>query len=54
MVATGGNMESLAKLTGVSPDDTGTTTIGLADLQRVIESIARLSYRQRVDQLGLP
>jgi len=53
MVATGGNMESLAKLTGVTPDDTGTTTIGLADLQRVIESIARLSYRQRVDQLGL-
>jgi len=53
MIATGGNIESLAKLTNVAPDDTGMVTISLGDLQRVIESVARLSFRQRVEQLGL-
>jgi len=53
MIATGGNIESLAKLTGVAADASGVTTIGLSDLQKVIDSLARLSFNQRISQLGL-
>lgn len=51
-VATGGNIEALAKLAG-EPDEVGVSTVPLERLRAVIEQLARLSFRQRVEQLGL-
>ncbi len=52
-VATGGNMESLARLAGAAIGADGVSVVPLSRLRAVIEKVARLSYRQRVDQLGL-
>jgi exopolyphosphatase/guanosine-5'-triphosphate,3'-diphosphate pyrophosphatase len=52
-IATGGNIESLAKLAAAEPDDKGISRIPLQRLREMIELLARLSYRQRVDDLGL-
>ncbi len=51
-IATGGNIESLAKLAGF-PDETGITQLPVETLRSVIEQLARLSYNQRVNDLGL-
>ncbi len=51
-IATGGNIEALAKLAGF-PDEVGVTRLPVDTLRSVIEELARLSYRQRVDDLGL-
>lgn len=52
-VATGGNIEALAKLAQAGPDENGVARMPLARLRELIETLARLSYRQRVDDLGL-
>lgn len=52
-IATGGNAESLAALAGAKPDARGVSRIPLADLRRIIELLARTSFRRRVDELGL-
>jgi len=51
-IATGGNIEELAKLAGF-PDEVGVTRLPVETLGSVIEQLARLSYRQRVEDLGL-
>jgi exopolyphosphatase/guanosine-5'-triphosphate,3'-diphosphate pyrophosphatase len=51
-VATGGNIETLAKLGGF-PDELSVSHLPVATLRAIIEQLARLSYRERVDQLGL-
>jgi len=51
-VATGGNIESLAKLGGF-PDELSVSHLPLDTLRSIIEQLAQLSYRERVDQLGL-
>lgn len=51
-IATGGNIEALAKLAGF-PDEAGVTRLPVETLRSVIEQLARLSYHQRVEQLGL-
>ncbi len=51
-IATGGNIETLAKLTG-SRDEDGVSHLPLGDLKSVIERLARMSYHQRVEELGL-
>ena len=51
-IATGGNIEALAKVAGFS-DETGVTQLPVETLRAVIEQLARMSYRQRVDDLGL-
>lgn len=51
-VATGGNIETLAKLGGF-PDELSVSHLPVDTLRAVIEQLARLSYRERVDQLGL-
>ncbi len=51
-IATGGNIETLAKVAGFS-DETGVTQLPVDLLRAVIEQLARLSYRQRVEDLGL-
>jgi exopolyphosphatase/guanosine-5'-triphosphate,3'-diphosphate pyrophosphatase len=52
-IATGGNIETLARLAGGEPDASGVARIQLGRLREQIEALARLSYRQRVDDLGL-
>lgn len=51
-VATGGNIETLAKLGGFS-DEMSVTHLPVDTLRTIIEQLARLSFRERVDQLGL-
>ncbi len=52
-IATGGNIETLSKLAGAYPDEVGVSRVPVPDLQAVIERLALMSYRERVDQLGL-
>jgi exopolyphosphatase/guanosine-5'-triphosphate,3'-diphosphate pyrophosphatase len=51
-IATGGNIETLAKLGG-SKDDEGVSTLPLDVLGGVIDRLAKMSFRERVDELGL-
>jgi exopolyphosphatase/guanosine-5'-triphosphate,3'-diphosphate pyrophosphatase len=51
-IATGGNIEALARLGGF-PDEEGITVLPVETLRTVIETLARMSYRQRVTELGL-
>jgi exopolyphosphatase/guanosine-5'-triphosphate,3'-diphosphate pyrophosphatase len=51
-IATGGNIEAIAKLAGF-PDEVGVTRLPVDTLRSVIEQLARLSYRERVEELGL-
>jgi exopolyphosphatase/guanosine-5'-triphosphate,3'-diphosphate pyrophosphatase len=52
-VATGGNSESLADLTSAQADSDGVAMMPVADLESAIELLARLSYKERVEKLGL-
>ena len=52
-IATGGNIETLAKLGGAVPDGNGVCRLPLAQLRSMVEQLARMSYRQRVTELGL-
>jgi exopolyphosphatase/guanosine-5'-triphosphate,3'-diphosphate pyrophosphatase len=53
LIATGGNIEALAALAGAEPDDLGVSRIAIEELRSVIDTLARLSYTQRVKDLGL-
>jgi exopolyphosphatase/guanosine-5'-triphosphate,3'-diphosphate pyrophosphatase len=53
LIATGGNVEALARLAGAAPDDVGVAELSLAALRNLIETLAKLSFRQRVEQLDL-
>lgn len=52
-IVTGGNMESLAQLAGVLPRADGVSVVTVRALRSVTNTLSRLSYRQRVTQLGL-
>jgi exopolyphosphatase/guanosine-5'-triphosphate,3'-diphosphate pyrophosphatase len=52
-IATGGNIESIARLAGAAPDYAGVSTLTLHNLRSVIERLARLPTQERVSQLGL-
>jgi exopolyphosphatase/guanosine-5'-triphosphate,3'-diphosphate pyrophosphatase len=51
-IATGGNIETLAKLAGAEPSPE-VSRLPVDSLRAVVEQLARMSYRQRVDELGL-
>ncbi len=51
-IATGGNIETLASLGGYQLDH-GVTTLTVDTLRAVIDRLARMSYRERVEELGL-
>lgn len=53
VIATGGNAEALAKLTGSNVARGSVAAVPVAALRGVIEMLSRLSYRQRVEELGL-
>jgi exopolyphosphatase / guanosine-5'-triphosphate,3'-diphosphate pyrophosphatase len=52
-IATGGNIEALARLAGIDGGATGIGLVPLATLRGVIDTLSRLSFRQRVAELGL-
>jgi exopolyphosphatase/guanosine-5'-triphosphate,3'-diphosphate pyrophosphatase len=52
-VATGGNIEALAKLAAAPADAQGMATLSTADLRGVIDLLARLPFHERMAQLGL-
>ncbi|HYH81969.1 MAG TPA: Ppx/GppA phosphatase family protein [Longimicrobium sp.] len=52
-IATGGNAESLARLAGANPGRGRVAAVPVQTLRGVMEMLSRLSFRQRVDQLGL-
>ncbi len=51
-IATGGNIETLAKLAGTRDED-GVSHLAVTDLRSIIERLAQMSYHQRVQDLGL-
>lgn len=53
VIATGGNIEALAKLGGRPPRGGRPGSIGMDELRETIRMLAGLSYRQRVEELGL-
>lgn len=52
-VATGGNIEALARLADAKPDRNGVATLRVDDLRKITERLAILSYHERVTQLSL-
>jgi exopolyphosphatase/guanosine-5'-triphosphate,3'-diphosphate pyrophosphatase len=52
-MATGGNMEDLAVLAKARREDSGVSVVDLQNLDAVIERLARLTYEQRIEKLGL-
>jgi exopolyphosphatase/guanosine-5'-triphosphate,3'-diphosphate pyrophosphatase len=53
VIATGGNIEALARLAGTAPVAGRPGSLTVEELQGAIQMLSRLSYRQRVDGLGL-
>lgn len=53
VIATGGNIEALAQLAGPQQEEDAVPIITRSELRRVIERLSRLSYAQRVGELGL-
>jgi exopolyphosphatase/guanosine-5'-triphosphate,3'-diphosphate pyrophosphatase len=51
-IATGGNIEALAKLGGYELDE-GVMNLSVETLRTVIERLARMSFHERVNELGL-
>jgi exopolyphosphatase/guanosine-5'-triphosphate,3'-diphosphate pyrophosphatase len=52
-VATGGNIEALVALAGTAKDPKGVARFPAADLRSAIDLLSRLSFHERIDQLGL-
>ena len=53
LIATGGSAETIVKLVGSEVGAGGVATLGLGELRAVLATLSRLSFRQRVDELGL-
>ncbi len=53
LIATGGNMEAIARLVGQDPDGERAARVEVADLRKLMETLSKMSYRQRVEGLGL-
>ena len=53
VIATGGNIETLAQLAGPRLQEDGVPILTRTELRKVIRQLSRLSYAQRVSQLGL-
>jgi exopolyphosphatase / guanosine-5'-triphosphate,3'-diphosphate pyrophosphatase len=52
-IATGGNIEDLAKLCLLPPGENGVAILPLSKLQSIIEVLFRLSYKERIAELNL-
>jgi exopolyphosphatase/guanosine-5'-triphosphate,3'-diphosphate pyrophosphatase len=52
-IATGGNMDELARLAGAEPDENGVSVVRIEDLRKTIGRLAGLTVEERIEQLGL-
>ncbi len=52
-IATGGNSETLAQMAMAAVDSEGVARFPVSTLSSLIQKLARLSYRERMEQLGL-
>ena len=53
LIATGGNIEALAKLAEAPRDGNGVARLPVEELDALNRRLAKLSYHQRMEQLGL-
>ncbi|MGH7447898.1 MAG: HD domain-containing protein [Longimicrobiales bacterium] len=53
VIATGGNIEELARLSAAAVDATGVAYLPLKDLARTIDRLAELSFEQRIQRFDL-
>lgn len=53
VIATGGNIETLADLSGARRDARGVARLAMGDLQALIGKLAALTYNERVHDMGL-
>jgi len=51
-VATGGNIDALAKIAG-DVDEMGVCTLELSELRAIMKRLGKLSYTERIEQMGL-
>jgi len=51
-VATGGNIDALAKLVGAPQDERGVASLSVSDLDSAIDLLGRLSFQERMVQFG--
>lgn len=52
-MATGGNIDDLARLSGASPDEQGVSVLPLKDLRKTIAALDELSVEERIEELQL-
>ncbi len=52
-IATGGNIDELARVAGVSPDDDGVCLLELDDLRKATETLAGMTVEQRIQEFDL-
>ena len=53
LIATGGNIEALANFVSAELDDGGVATLARSDLESTIDLLAQLSFKDKVEQLGM-
>jgi exopolyphosphatase/guanosine-5'-triphosphate,3'-diphosphate pyrophosphatase len=53
LIATGGNIEALARLAAAPVDDAGVAHLAVKDLEASVQLLTRLSYTERVQRLNL-
>lgn len=53
LLATGGNIEELARLAGAQPDDDGVSRLPLSELRRVIDDLGEVGVEERMQRWGL-
>ena len=52
-IATGGNIDDLARLSGACPDDHGVCVLELKDLKKTIDALDALTVEERIQEFGL-
>lgn len=53
LLATGGNIETLAKLAGAEPGDSGVSRLPLKSLRRLVKQLGRMTVAERIAAWGL-
>lgn len=53
LLATGGNIEALARLAGAEPDERGVSRLPLRSLRKVVKQLGRMTVSQRMAAWGL-
>lgn len=53
LAATGGNIEELAKLSGLSQPENGASVLAVKALKETLQKVTRLDVKERIERLGL-